>query len=456
MDWHFEPDPALNLDREFDVIIVGAGAAGCALARGLSMSSLSVLLLDMGGAGHADARVRDGARWKETLRSPIDQALRTTEQRGLLDGATGAPGRVVVANQGTTLGGSTALNATFWVRGNPSDYECWAARGCAGWSHADMLPALRDIERWRRDDDDGDAASGARRGASGPVGVARDLCRGDAAYAALLDVAVRECGFRATEDYNGADGRGDERGADERGADDRIGYMQFNVDAATGERHDAYSAFVRPVLHRPNLVVATRARALRVVFAPPASAGDETGGAAAPPPRACVGVEVEWAAAKSDADAAPPAAADGAPPPPPPPPRPERRLLRARAEVVLCAGALRTPQLLMLSGVGRADELERHGVGVVAPSAEVGENLQARFGSLSSHRARRVNPRICRGVPPFERWAIPPRRRSLMRRELTFFGLPRRRIIRLSRSSASRRCAPTAPTRATRARPGST
>ena len=313
MDWHFEPDPALNFDREFDVIIVGAGAAGCALARGLSMSSLSVLLLDMGGAGHADARVRDGARWKETLRSPIDQALRTTEQRG----STARPrrprrrresrddARRLDGAQRDVLGARQPVGLRML---GGARLRGLVARGHAAGASRHRALAARRRRRRRRER--------ARRGASGPVGVARDLCRGDAAYAALLDVAVRECGFRATEDYNGADGRGDERGADERGADDRIGYMQFNVDAATGERHDAYPRSCAPC-STGRTSPPRRARAPASPL-PPAPAGDEAGGAAAPP-RACVGVEVEWAAAKSDADAAPPAAADGAPPPPPPP-----------------------------------------------------------------------------------------------------------------------------------------
>lgn len=341
--WHYEQQhqvPASALGRDFDYIVVGAGAAGCALARGLSADpSVTVLLLDLGGAGHADQRVRDGRRWKETLGSPIDQEIRTVLQPGLHDGRTGTPGRVIVANQGRTLGGSTALNATFWVRGNPSDYDHWsAACGCDGWSHADLLPTLRGIETWC-----GSAAgaNSARRGSDGPVSVTNDLCRGDAAYDALLETAASRCGYKLTDDYNGTGGRGDE-GCDR---DDTIGYMQFNVDAASGERHDAFSSFVQPVLeHRPNLTVATSLRAVRAVF--------DTDYGQDP---TCVGVEVELVGSAAGT--------------------PTRRVL-ARREVILCAGALRTPQLLMLSGIGDGAVLARHGIQPVAEAAEVGQGLQ--------------------------------------------------------------------------------
>jgi choline dehydrogenase len=343
-EWHYEQQapPAAALDRGFDYIVVGAGAAGCALARGLSADlGVTVLLLDLGGAGHADQRVRDGGRWKETLGSPIDQAIRTVGQPGLHDSKTGAPGRVIVANQGRTLGGSTALNATFWVRGNPSDYDYWAAAcGCDGWSHADLLPTLRRIETWC-----GGAAgaNSARRGTAGPVSVAHDLCRGDVAYDELLETAASRCGFQMTGDYNGAGGRGDE-GCDCR---DTMGYMQFNVDAASGERHDAFSSFVQPVLEqRPNLAVATSLRAVRVVFSATCSGQAPT----------CVGVEVERVGGAAGA--------------------PARSVLAARREVVLCAGALRTPQLLMLSGIGDGAVLARHGIQPVAEAAEVGQGLQ--------------------------------------------------------------------------------
>jgi choline dehydrogenase len=126
-----------------------------------------------------------------------------------------------------------------------------------------------------------------------------------------------------------------------------MGYMQFNVDAASGERHDAFSSFVQPVLEqRPNLAVATSLRAVRVVFSATCSGQAPT----------CVGVEVERVGGAAGA--------------------PARSVLAARREVVLCAGALRTPQLLMLSGIGDGAVLARHGIQPVAEAAEVGQGLQ--------------------------------------------------------------------------------
>ena len=224
-------------------------------------------------------------------------------------------GRDLYWPRGKTLGGSSSINAMIYIRGHHSDYDEWAALGCTGWGYADVLPYFRKSE-------DSSRGASAYHGAGGPLRVERPR---DAHPAMVAFVAAAaEAGYPETPDFNGPD---------------QEGAGLYDLTQKRGRRHSAAAAFLKPALRRPNLTVWTHAHAHRVVFE---NAPDGR-------PQA-VGVEVERGG--------------------------EATVARCRREVVLCGGAVNTPQTLMLSGVGPAAHLREMGIDVAADRPGVGQNLQ--------------------------------------------------------------------------------
>jgi choline dehydrogenase len=278
-----------------DVIVVGGGSAGAAVARRLvDRGDVRVLLLEAGGPDTNPA-IHDPRRVHELWLSAEDWAYETAPQAH-------AAGRRLAWPRGRVLGGSSCLNAMVWVRGAPQDFDTWAYLGADGWSWRDVLPVYERIER---------------REPSGPgtVGILTAF-EPDPIHAAIVDAAT-QCGIPFNPDYNGD-------------AQDGISYMQYSIQ--DGVRQSTAVAYLRPVEDHPGLQVLLGARAQRLLF-------DGT---------RCVGVE--WSRGGS--------------------------IERAHAgEVVVCAGTIGSPQLLLLSGVGPADQLRAIGVDVVADLPGVGENL---------------------------------------------------------------------------------
>ena len=196
-----------------------------------------------------------------------------------------------------------------YVRGQPEDYDAWAAAGNPGWSWAEVLPWFKRAEHNERGAD-------AFHGSGGPLNVA-DL-QSPHRFAGIFVDAAEQAGFARNADFNGAS---------------QEGAGVFQVTQKDGERCSAAKAYLAPARGRPNLTVLTEAHATRVMF----------------DGKRAVGVEAIVAG--------------------------QARRLQARREVLLCAGALQSPQLLMLSGVGPAAELERHGIAVRHQLPGVGANL---------------------------------------------------------------------------------
>lgn len=227
----------------------------------------------------------------------------------------GLNGRRGYQPRGRGLGGSSLINAMLYVRGHAGDYDEWASLGCEGWSWADVLPWFRKAEDNIRGADD-------LHGRGGPLQVCDQNWTRPINQAFLK--ACEQSGHRQNDDFNGPQ----QEGAGVYQA------TQFWNGPKRGERCSAAAAYLHDVMTRRNLTVITEAHVSRIVI--------EQGRA--------VGVAYRFGK--------------------------EERTVRAGREVLLSAGALQSPQILMLSGIGPADHLTSLGIPVVLDRAEVGSNLQ--------------------------------------------------------------------------------
>ncbi|WP_426061848.1 GMC family oxidoreductase [Hymenobacter sp. B1770] len=222
-------------------------------------------------------------------------------------------GRELTINQGKVVGGSTCINAMMYVRGNPANFDQWEAQGAEGWGYTDVLPYFKKIETY-------EGGESAYHGSHGEVSV-RD-CPDDVMRSEEFLQGAVEMGYDGPRwDYNG------ER--QENGA----GLLQFHI-TPDGQRDSGALAFLQPVQERPNLEIITGAQVTRIVI--------ENGRA--------IGVEYQT---------------NG-----------ESIYLAVEKEVVLSAGALHSPQVLLLSGIGPAAHLTEMGIPVQADLPGVGQNLQ--------------------------------------------------------------------------------
>ena len=224
-------------------------------------------------------------------------------------------GRRIHCPRGKVIGGSSSINGMVYIRGHALDYDAWARKpGLADWSYAHCLPYFRKAETRAKGADD-------YRGDSGPLQVSTGGCK-NPLYRAFIEAGV-QAGYARTDDMNGYRQEG-------------FGAMDMTVHR--GRRWSTAMAYLRPALGRANLMLQTDALSTRVLFDGPTGA-----------PRAS-GVEVLQ--------------------------RGRLRRLRATREVILSAGAINSPHLLQLSGIGDPAALQRLGIAPVAALPGVGENLQ--------------------------------------------------------------------------------
>ncbi len=232
------PDPH-RPDRPADVVIVGGGSAGCALANRLSADpSVHVIVLE---AGRRDWSWDVFIHMPAALTYPIGSRFYDWRYESEPEPHMG--GRRVYHARGKVLGGSSSINGMIFQRGNPMDYEKWAAApGMAEWDYAHCLPYFQRMETCLAGPDDW-------RGGDGPL----ELERGPATsplFEAWLDAGV-QAGFRRSDDVNGYR---------------QEGFAAFDKNVVRGRRLSAARAYLHPVMHRPNLDVITMANVDRVVF----------------------------------------------------------------------------------------------------------------------------------------------------------------------------------------------
>lgn len=300
-----------------DVVIVGAGSAGCALAGRLSENPhLKVLLVE---AGHPSANpwLHIPIGYFKTVGHPRhDWGFQCEPDPAMGD-------RQLPWPRGKGLGGSSLINGMLYLRGHRKDYDQWSALGNPGWDWDSVLPYFkRSAHR--------EEGAGPTCGQGGPLWVA-NVPR-DRLSDAFVE-ATKRTGLAETDNFNAGDNTG-------------VGYFQMTT--RDGRRMSSARAYLGPARHRPNLQVLSGAQALRVVI--------EAGRA--------IGVEVLH---------------EG-----------QRRVLQAHHEVILSAGAIQSPQLLQLSGVGHAEALRALGITPVADLPGVGENLQDHLQVRPSYRCKGV------------------------------------------------------------------
>ena len=249
----------------------------------------------------------------------------------------GTAGRAILYPRGKVLGGSSSINGLIYIRGQPEDFDHWAQLGNRGWSWDDVLPYFKKAENW-------EGGESETRGKDGPLFTSKmdqsPLC------AAVIE-AGKEIGLEYREDVNNLP----------PGAGDSIGWCQ----QTRGGRRRASTArtYLRPAMRRPNLQVITQAQVRRILF----------------DGRRAVAVEYEQGGTAQRVD--------------------------ADREIFLSAGAIGSPHILQLSGVGAPEHLDRIGIPVVHASPGVGQNLQDHYIARISYLVEgtsTVNERS-RGVP---------------------------------------------------------
>ena len=307
-------------DTTFDYIVVGGGTAGALLCNRLSADrNVRVLLIE---AGRKDDYhwIHIPVGYLHCIGNPRTDWMYETEPEAALGG------RRLRFPRGKTLGGSSSINGMIYMRGQASDYDQWAQiTGDATWRWDEVLPAFKKHEsHWRLDEGQPqDDAFAQLHGHKGEWRVEKQRVRWD-----ILDAfsqAAQQAGIPATPDFNSGNNEG-------------VGY--FEVNQKDGWRWNTAKAFLRPKCYgRPNFEMWTMAQATRLLTETQPD-GEVR----------CTGVRVWTGDEMSD--------------------------LHATEEVIVCAGAINSPQLLQLSGIGPADLLHDKGIPILRDLPGVGANLQ--------------------------------------------------------------------------------
>jgi choline dehydrogenase len=292
----------------WDYIIVGAGSAGCVLARRLSDDRATrVLLLEAGG--------RD---WSPYLHIPAGRIRLNAKYDWDYPGQPDSTrdNRVENWESGRVLGGTSAINGMNWTRGDASDYDGWAAAGCPGWDYAGVLPYFKRAEHF-------EGGASEYRGGDGPVHVS--FLRTTHPLVDDFLQTAQNYGVHPNPDCNGVDVSGAARG---------------QVSQRRGLRHSTGRAYLATARYRPNLKIVTNAVATRVVI--------ENGRA----------IGVDYVRGNSAHTA------------------------RTAGEVIVSSGAIGSPKLLLLSGIGSGSALTALGIDVQQDLPGVGQHLRNHLGML--------------------------------------------------------------------------
>lgn len=287
----------------YDYIIVGAGSAGCVLANRLTEDAKTTVLLLEAGSPDQTKEIHIPIAFSKLLKTEYDWAYYTEKQPFLNH-------RQFYWPRGKVLGGCSSLNAMIYIRGNNSNYDHWHDLGNEGWSFSQVLHYFKKAENQER-------GASQYHGKGGPLNVADLRCTNPLSHAFVA--AGIEVGLHRNNDFNGLQ-------------QDGVGF--FQVTQKKGQRHSTAAAYLKPILHRPNLTIQTQTQVTRLLF-------DGT---------RVVGLAYQQ--------------------------KGEIHQIQVAKEVILSGGAINSPQLLMLSGIGAAQHLNSLGIPLVVDLPGVGQNLQ--------------------------------------------------------------------------------
>lgn len=287
----------------YDYAIIGAGSAGCLLANRLTEESKTTVLLLEAGASDQPQAIHIPAAFSKLLKTEYDWAYYTEKQAYLNN-------RELYWPRGKVLGGSSSLNAMIYIRGNSLNYDHWHDLGNEGWNSSQVLPYFKKAEN-------------QERGACQYHGTDGLLNVGNLRYinplSSVFLEACQEVGWPENRDFNGLQ---------------QEGFGFYQVTQKKGKRHSTAAAYLKPIRHRSNLTIQTRAQVTQLMFE---------------------GTKIVGLTYIQNG---------------------KIHQISISKEVILSGGAINSPQLLMLSGIGAAEHLQDLGIPIVVDLPGVGQNLQ--------------------------------------------------------------------------------